>query len=521
MSVCGTEMLPVTLLLIALIRFSTIRAADPVYCENVPKMCRKGNITWIRCFEEQSANCQPRMHEGSNWGNSSQSINVEEPSGHHVHIPSTVFRRGRARRNVMVVVTTISSEHFKLAQRRSLRKINQPPRVDGSVMNNLVLAVKTVNYTLRNLDHPITLTFKSSSQVKNGTCVFWHESDPINGTGYWSTEGCNTSYVGTGFLCSCNHLSFFAVLVNPSIKLDKHNATYLSYLSYIGSALSAFLTIITLIIYICLQRKRPEKAIGVHLQLTVALLCLHLSFLLCSFWVRLDEDEDKVCQAFGLFLHWSLLASITWMALEGFHLYLLLVRVFNIYVRRYLLKLSLVGWGFPTLIAAVCGFSGVYGKYKLGLTDTNHNLTMCWMSSQFPQKLNVVSYITVVGFPSLVILCNSCMLGVVVFKLWGLRRAYGGWNKTHKEKGTTLWKDCATVVGLSFVLGLPWGLTATTYVSLAGIYIFTVLNSLQGVFIFLWSVAQTCKSRDDNNSSVKDPSTQKMMMTSLNNSNTA
>lgn len=108
------------------------------------------------------------------------------------------------------------------------------------------------------------------------------------------------------------------------------------------------------------------------------------------------------------------------------------------------------------------------------------------MSSQFPQKLNVVSYITVVGFPFLVILGNSCMLGIVVFKLWGLRRGHGGsssWSKTHKEKGTQLWKDCATVVGLSFVLGLPWGLAATTYISVTGIYIFTILNSLQGQYI--------------------------------------
>lgn len=83
------------------------------------------------------------------------------------------------------------------------------------------------------------------------------------------------------------------------------------------------------------------------MQLTGALLCLHLGFLLSCFWVRqLDESqEDWVCRGLGLFLHWSLLATFSWMALEGFHLYLLLVRVFNIYVRRYLLKISLVGWG--------------------------------------------------------------------------------------------------------------------------------------------------------------------------------
>lgn len=89
------------------------------------------------------------------------------------------------------------------------------------------------------------------------------------------------------------------------------------------------------------------------------------------------------------------------------------------------------------------------------------------------------------AFSGLVILCNSCMLGVVVLKLRGLREDGGGsssWNKMNKEKGTRLWKDCATVVGLSCVLGLPWGLAATTYISLPGIYIFTILNSLQGQY---------------------------------------
>lgn len=34
--------------------------------------------------------------------------------------------------------------------------------------------------------------------------------------GYWSTDGCITSYNGTEYICSCNHLSFFAVLVVSS-----------------------------------------------------------------------------------------------------------------------------------------------------------------------------------------------------------------------------------------------------------------------------------------------------------------
>lgn len=78
------------------------------------------------------------------------------------------------------------------------------------------------------------------------------------------------------------------------------------------------------------------------------------------------------------------------------------------------------------------------------------------------------------------------MLGLVVFKLWALRRDYGGsssWNQMYKENGTRLWKDCATVVGLSCVLGLPWALAATTYISVTGIYIFTIFNFLQGQYV--------------------------------------
>lgn len=399
--------------------------------------------------------------------------------------------------------------------------------VQKQVLGGFALAVKAGNRPVSNLSQPVKLTFKHNKQVENGSCVFWQETKLDDGTGDWSTEGCDTNATGTEFVCSCNHLSFFAVLVNPVLSVDARNAVNLSYITYAGSALSIFFSVISLIIYICLQRWRPEKSIGVHLQLTGALVCLHLSFLLCTFWVwqMKENEEDWVCRGLGLFLHWSLLATFSWTALEGFHLYLLLVQVFNIYVRKYLLKLSLVGWGVPTLTAVICGISGVYGKYSLEVTDaTDHNSTaqICWISTHFPQRL-LVSYFTTVAFPCLVMLGNSCMLGLVVCKLWGVRagsvgiESSSGWRKMNREKWLKLWKDCATVLGLSCVLGLPWMLASFTYISLPGIYVFTILNSLQGVLMFLWSVALSCKSRSDNNSSVRDPSSQKVMTTSFNN----
>lgn len=144
------------------------------------------------------------------------------------------------------------------------------------------------------------------------------------------------------------------------------------------------------------------------------------------------------------------------------------------------------------------------------------------MSSNFKHHLLVI-YISILAYSCLVILYNSCMLGLVVYKVWGIRGGCGrtesnsGWKRMPKENRSRLWKDCATVLGLSCVLGLPWGLATTTFTSLPAIYIFTILNSLQGFFMFLWSLALTCKSGSDNNSSTRDPSSQKMMTTNFNN----
>lgn len=81
----------------------------------------------------------------------------------------------------------------------------------------------------------------------------------------------------------------------------------------------------------------------VHINLTIALILLNVHFLPSHTVATLSSSG--ICLYAALALHYSLLATFSWMAIEGFHLYLFLVRVFNIYIRKYLLKLSVVGWG--------------------------------------------------------------------------------------------------------------------------------------------------------------------------------
>lgn len=81
----------------------------------------------------------------------------------------------------------------------------------------------------------------------------------------------------------------------------------------------------------------------IHINLAIALILLNVHFLPSPSVASLAPSG--ACVYIAIMLHYSLLATFCWMGIEGFHLYLLLVRVFNIYIRRYLLKLGLLGWG--------------------------------------------------------------------------------------------------------------------------------------------------------------------------------
>lgn len=91
------------------------------------------------------------------------------------------------------------------------------------------------------------------------------------------------------------------------------------------------------------RRGKSDDSLCIHIHLCVALLCLNLTFLVNDSLASLGVHG--LCVATAAATHYSLLCTLTWFSMEGFHLYLLIIRVFNIHVNRYLLKLSLVGWG--------------------------------------------------------------------------------------------------------------------------------------------------------------------------------
>ncbi|NXB08673.1 AGRG4 protein, partial [Cnemophilus loriae] len=55
----------------------------------------------------------------------------------------------------------------------------------------------------------------------------------------------------------------------------------------------------------------------------------------------------------AMLLHCFLLAAFTWMCLESVPFYLARVKVFNVYVPKYILKCCIAGWGIPAIVIAL------------------------------------------------------------------------------------------------------------------------------------------------------------------------
>lgn len=112
----------------------------------------------------------------------------------------------------------------------------------------------------------------------------------------------------------------------------------------------------------------------------------------------------------------------------------------------------------------------------LGLNGQGFPSQPQWLSTSFRcwfQKEPAL-YATVHGYFLVTFLCGAVVLTLVAWKIFTLPTVTAG-----KGPGQT-WKSVLTVLGLSSLVGITWGLSVLTPLGLSTTYIFTVLNSLQG-----------------------------------------
>uniref|UniRef100_G3VW92 Uncharacterized protein n=1 Tax=Sarcophilus harrisii TaxID=9305 RepID=G3VW92_SARHA len=305
-------------------------------------------------------------------------------------------------------------------------------------LENIYLNSKVVSGTIGYsndsfLSTPVIFTFQHI-HVKKPLCVYWDNT-------VWSNKGCKTiSFNDSHTVCSCSHFSSFAVLMASEDFV-------LTIITYVGLGLSLLCLFLAALTFLLCRAIRGTGTL-LHLQLS---LCLFLANLLFLTGIERTEPKVIMCSIIAGGLHYLYLAAFTWMFLEGLHLFLTVrnLRVANYtsasrFKKRFMYPF---GYGIPAVIVAVS--AGIHFLQFL--------------------QINLSFYLTT---------------------LWILRDRLSALNK---EVSTIQNNRTLTIKALAqlFILGCSWSLGFFLIDSIAEpirliiAYAFTIINSLQGVYIFL------------------------------------
>ncbi|XP_074936185.1 uncharacterized protein LOC142050863, partial [Phalacrocorax aristotelis] len=197
-------------------------------------------------------------------------------------------------------------------------------------------------------------------------CVFWQM---VGTEGGWNRSGC-TRVEGDAqhSVCSCTHLSTFAILVALHPVAETFALTVVTYVGMSVSLLCLFLAIVTFM----LCRSLWSVSVTLHLHLSICLFAAHLLFL-----VAVTRTANRLmCAITAGFLHYLFLACFAWMFLEGLHLFLTVrnLRVLNYgsagrFRRGYI---YLVGYGVPAIVVGVSAAAYPRGLRHHGLLLAEH-----------------------------------------------------------------------------------------------------------------------------------------------------
>ncbi|XP_058604254.1 adhesion G-protein coupled receptor G2-like isoform X3 [Onychostoma macrolepis] len=377
-----------------------------------------------------------------------------------VKIPSEAFNKSRRENNESAFLGILP---FKNMGNKDETKI---------VLNNETYGI-TMGANISNLTDNIDMFFTHNDKVGKASCVSWDGKGEFN----WTTSGCETETINNTIKCSCSHLTFFAVLMIPQSQSDPNitekDLESLTYITSIGCGISMFFMAVALFMHFLLRKAKSNQATKILMNMFVALFLLNASFL--SNESVANTQDNAACVFIALLLHYSMLASFTWFFIQALHMYLWLLRQ-NVTITNYTRKITVLGWAFPAPIVITIASVGEY-KTVIIKTTSEKTSRMCWITNPY------IHYTVNIGYYALVFIFTIGIFITILTRIVQVRRlrATDGKRKTFR-------KQLMMVLSLFLLFGLTWSVAFFSYgpMRIPSYYIFTVLNSLQGFFLFLY-----------------------------------
>ncbi|CAF1553969.1 unnamed protein product [Rotaria magnacalcarata] len=334
-------------------------------------------------------------------------------------------------------------------------KINQS-------LNSLIAYVNLLPKTI-SIDN-IHITFRHLNQ-SNQIPVCVHLKPVQKNNLQWSTDGCQLLSTNlTHSTCSCHQFSTFALLINYQKKSDENNLLFFPKIGCIISIVCLLLAIFMLIII--------RFHMDVEDDLTIVRNALHINMSLCLiivqtlFLVGIDQIKHKFgCQLISILLDYFLLATFSWMFVDGIELLIALKHVFKI-DRIRLIAYSIYSYGFPLLVVFLSTILSTKTKYGLS--------AYCWLSHD-----NAFIWAFAIPF-MLIIFANFCFFIVSIY--------YICQKLNSTDHRSTIRFSIRDVSAISILFGLTW-IVALFFLydqTILFAFIFTILNSVHGLLILIF-----------------------------------
>ncbi|XP_072796868.1 adhesion G protein-coupled receptor L3 isoform X6 [Vicugna pacos] len=442
------------------------------------------NLLKTDIVRENTDNIQLEVARLSTEGNL-EDLKFPENMGHGSTIQlsaNTLKQNGRNGEIRVAFVLYNNLGPYLSTENASMKLGTEAMSTNHSVIVNSPVITAAINKEFSNkvyLADPVVFTVKHIKQSEenfNPNCSFWSYSKRTM-TGYWSTQGCRLLITNkTHTTCSCNHLTNFAVLM-AHVEVKHSDAVHdllLDVITWVGILLSLVCLLICIFTF-CFFRGLQSDRNTIHKNLCISLFVAELLFL-----IGINRtDQPIACAVFAALLHFFFLAAFTWMFLEGVQLYIMLVEVFESEHsrRKYF---YLVGYGMPALIVAVSAAV----DYRSYGTDK-----VCWL------RLDTYFIWSFIGPATLIIMLNVIFLGIALYKMFhhtAILKPESGCLDNIKS-----WVIGA--IALLCLLGLTWafGLMYINESTVIMAYLFTIFNSLQGMFIFIFHCVLQKKVRKE------------------------
>lgn len=354
------------------------------------------------------------------------------------------------------------------------RKEENRTRYEINPDDQMIIAAELASRKINGLNQTVNYSVSLTENGQDYRCVFWNETGNV-----WATYGLDTlALSGDNFTveCTSSHLTYFAVLLDTGFSnvVPTQHVVSLTVISYVGSIISMIGLVATFLTYSLFRSLRKQPSGKLLINLCASLFLLNLIFILDG--TGSITGTDGGCKIAAILLHYFVLTTFLWMGAEAISIYRSLVEVFQgNRSSYYVCKCCIFAWG-----GAVIPI-GIVLAIDVNLYTRHQVADVCLLT---PENLLVYYFLYLAP-------CSAVLVANMIVFILVLRAVFACNKQVHHNSARLRRTQVGCALSITFLLGLTWlfGFFAISEATLPFQYVFCILNSLQGFFIFLFRCA--------------------------------